>query len=264
MTRLTWLDLKDRGFETGLDRGVLYPKVGPAVPWTGLTGVNEVGAESAVAYYMDGRPFLWFPKPKEFSAEIKAYMYPDEFSQYAGLVEATDGMYLDSQQADSFGLSYRTLVGNASGDAEANYKIHLVYNAVVTPSSIGYATLSNSITATEFSWQIQAVPVVVEGYRPTAHIIIDTRHMDEERKAEIETLLYGDSTTDASLPDPQVIFDMLSFGEAIIITDNGDGTWKAEASYKNLYMIGDGIFQIDNVDATFHGDGTYDISSTNV
>jgi hypothetical protein len=64
------------------------------------------------------------------------------------------------------------------------------------------------------------------------------------------------------MPSPQVIFDLLTFGDTIIITDNGDGTWQAEGSYENIYMIGDEIFQIDNVNATLHGDGTYTISST--
>ena len=263
MTRLTWSDPESRQFETGLDRGVLYLKDGPAVPWNGLTSVDENGGESGAAYFIDGRPFLYLPKPKEFSASIKAYTFPDEFSSVMGVVEATDGMYLDSQMGDSFNLSYRTLIGNAVSGTEVGYKIHLIYNATVTPQTISYQSMSNDINPIDLSWDIQAVPVPVEGYRPTAHIIIDTRHMDPDRLVEIETLLYGDETTEASLPSPQTIYDTLSFGDAIIITDNHDGTWDAEGSYHNIYLIGDGVFQIDNVDAIFHGDGTFDISTTN-
>lgn len=259
---IIWSETTNRLFETGLDRGVLYPKNGPAVAWNGLTSVEETGAESASAYFIDGRPYLFLPKPKEFQASIKAYTYPDEFSALMGVVEATDGMYLDSQQSDSFDLTYRTLIGNAAEGTEAGYKIHLIYNATVTPQGSTYQTLSDSVNPTEFSWEIQAVPVVVDGYRPTAHITIDTRHMDVTRLGEIEALLYGDVSTEPSIPDPQTIFDMLSFGDAIVITDNGDGTWTAEGSYHNIYMIGDEIFEIDNVDAVDNGDGTYTISST--
>lgn len=262
MTRLTWSAPTDRQYEVGLDRGVLYPKTGAAVAWNGLTAVDEGGGDGAAAYYIDGRPFLYLPKPKEFTASIKAFTYPDAFSAIMGITEAADGMYLDSQIGDAFDLSYRTLVGDATTGGSIGYKIHLIYNATVTPQAPGYSSLSDSINPVDLGWDIQAVPVPVAGYRPTAHIIIDTRHMDATHLAQIEALLYGDATTAASMPDPQTIFDLLSFGSAIIITDNGDGTWKAEASYHNLYMIGDGIFEIDNVNAVDHGDGTFTVSTT--
>lgn len=262
MARLSWSDERDRFFEAGLDRGVLYPKSAPAVSWNGLTSVDEGGGESGAAYYIDGRPFLYFPKPKEFSATLKAYTYPDEFSVIMGVTEATDGMYLDSQIGDAFDLSYRTLVGNAVDGLEHGYKIHLIYNATVAPTSITYATKGADINPVEFSWDIQAVPRIVEGYRATAHIIIDTRHMDETRLSELETLLYGDDITDPEMPDPQDIFDLLSFGDTIVIVDNGDGTWNAVGSYHNIYIIGDGVFQIDNVNAIDNGDGTFYIGTT--
>lgn len=233
-----------------------------AVVWNGLTGVDEKGAESAATYYIDGRPFLFLPKPKEFSASIKAYTYPDEFAYIQGLAEVTDGMFLDSQPADSFSLSYRTKVGNDLQGIDLGYKIHIIYNATVTPQGISNQTLSEQINPLEFSWDIQAIPVLVDGYRPTAHIVIDTRRMEPDKLAEIEGILYGTETTSGYLPDPQTIFDVLTYGDAIIITDLGDGTWTAEGSYKNIYMIGDGVFQIDNVNAVDHGDGTYTVSST--
>jgi hypothetical protein len=251
-----------RIIETGLDRGVLYPNSGPAVPWEGLTSVDEGGADGAAAYYVDGRPFLFLPKPKEYTANLKAYTYPDEFAVIQGLAEATEGMFLDSQQGDSFGLSYRTLIGNATQGLDFGYKIHLVYNATVTPSGNSYNTLSSSINPSELSWEIQAVPAPVPGYRATAHVIIDTRNMDPVKLAQVEDLIYGTSTTEASLPSAQEIFDILKFGDTIVITDNGDGTWDAVGSYHNIYLIGDGVFQIDNVNAVDNGDGTFYIATT--
>lgn len=249
---------------TGVNSDWVVTQPKPAVPWNGLTGISETGGESAVSYYVDGRPFLYFPKPKEFTATITAYTYPEEFSSNLGIIEAVgaDGMYLDSQVGDSFGLSYRTLIGNVVEGEDFAYKIHLVYNATVVPSAINYDTVGASINPVEFSWAIQAVPLQVAGYRATAHVIIDTRHIDEDKLAQIEALLYGDDTTTASLPNPQDVFDVLSYGDAIIITDLGDGTWEAQGSYTNIYMIADGVFKIDNVNAVDNGDGTYDISST--
>lgn len=264
VTRLSWSNPSDRTYETGLDRGVLYPKGAAAVAWNGLTAVDENGGESATAYYVDGRPFLYLPKPKEYAATLKAFTYPDAFSAMMGVTEATDGMFLDSQMGDSFDLSYRTLVGDGTNGEQVGYKIHLVYNATVAPAAISYATLSTEVNPVEFSWEIQAVPVLVEGFRATAHIIIDTRNMDASHITTIEAMLYGTGNTDGFMPTPAKILDLLSFGDTILILDNGDGTWTAKGSYKNLYLIGDGIFQIDNVDAIDNGDGTYTVSSTNV
>lgn len=260
--QIQWGVITERQIETGLDRGVLYLNDGRAVAWNGLTSVDETGGDGAAEYYIDGRPFLYLPKPKEFKATLHAYMYPDAFSSVVGEVEVADGMYLDSQVGDSFGLSYRTKIADGLRGQSAGYKIHLVYNATVVPSPKTYGTIGDSINAVEFSWEIQAVPVRVVGYRPTAHVIIDTRHMDAQRLGEIEALIYGTEDIQAALPAPQIIFDLLSFGDAIVITDNGDGTWTAEGSYRNIFMIGDEIFEIDNVNAVDNGDGTYTISST--
>lgn len=262
MTRLNWGDASSRIYEVGLDRGVLYPNNSPAVPWYGLTAVQEEGAESAKTYYQDGRPYLIVPQPKEYKATLSAYTYPDEFSEIMGVVEATDGLYVDSQQGDSFTFSYRTLIGDSINGTEKGYKIHLVYNAVVTPEGQSHATLGDSISPNEFSWSIEAYPMPLVGFRSSAHFVIDTRHMDSEKLAEIEGLLYGTDEIEPSAPAPQIIFDTLNHGDAIIVTDNGDGTFEVQGSYKNVYLIGDGIFQIDNVDGQDNGDGTFTISTT--
>lgn len=262
MARLSWNASNTRFYETGLDRGVLYPKNAPAVPWNGLTRVEESGGEETSIFYLDGRPYLHMPRPKEFLATLAAYTYPDEFSPMMGIVEATDGMYLTSQQATAFDLSYRTLIGDGIRGGVGDYKIHLVYNATVTPEAITYNTLSDSPEPTEFTWAVQAVPANIVGYRPTAHIMIDTRHMDSYKLTALESLLYGTDVDEAYIPEPQVVFDTLSHGDAIIITDNGDGTWEAQGSYKNIYLVGDGVFNIDNVDAVDNGDGTYTVSTT--
>lgn len=233
-----------------------------AVPWDGLTTVEESGGEGAKAYYVDGRPFLFLPIPKEYKSTLSAYTYPDAFSEIMGLTEVTDGMYLDSQPGAAFDLSYRTLIGNATEGADHGYKIHLVYNATVTPGGLNYETLSDSINPSTMSWEIQAVPVRVEGFRPTAHIVIDTRHMDQGKINAIEELLYGSDDKLAEMPPPQLVFDILNYGDTIIVTDNGDGTFDVEGSYENVYMVGNGEFRVDNVDGQDNGDGTFTISTT--
>lgn len=233
-----------------------------AVPWNGLISVDEAGGDSATAYHIDGRPFLYLPKPKEFAATIKAYTYPDAFAAIMGMAEAANGLFLDSQMGEAFDLSYRTLIGSASKGTSEGYKIHLVYNATVAPFAPSYNTLSDTVNASEFSWDIQAVPMPVEGYRHTAHVVVDTRHMDAGMLATIENMIYGDATHVPELPTPQELLDLLTFNGAIIILDNGDGTWTAKGPSHNIYLIGNGVFEIDNAVATDNGDGTFTISST--
>lgn len=247
----------------GLSSSIYRERIGTAVAWNGLISVEEQGSEGSAEYYIDGRPFLYLPRPKEFKATLNAYTYPDAFAEMMGMAEVADGMYLDSQQSKAFDLCYRTKVGNGASGVDHGYKLHLVYNATVNPGNLSYESLSDSINPTTFTWEIQAVPVRVEGFRPTAHIVIDTRHMDEATIAAIERLVYGDEYTVAHMPTPQAIFDLLSFGDTIIVTDNGDGTFDVTGSYENVYMISEGVFRVDNVDGQDNGDGTFTISSTN-
>lgn len=303
MPRITWSEPSTRFFDAGLDRGVLYPKFKSGVPWNGLTAVEETGGESASTYYIDGRPYLIVPKKKEFQATVKAITYPDEFTDYMGLEKVTSGLYFDSQQGDTFGLSYRTLVGNDIDGIDHGYKIHLVYNAIVVPDSIGYASIAGDISPVEFSWQIQATPVKVPGYHPTAHIVIDTRGLDQDKIDTIENLIYGANVPDellmdggsptteplleadggtpftspmeiadgggpfrtpetVTIPHPSTILDILAYGDDIIITYLGNGFWSAAGAYRNVRLIGNGEFVIDNVDAIDHGDGTFTVSTT--
>lgn len=236
---------------------------GRAVAWNGLTSVEEKGGSQVVSYYMDGQAYLHYATPKDYAATISAYTFPDEFSEVLGVIEAADGMYLDSQIGDSFGFSYRTLVADPINGTNAGYKIHLVYNATIVPSSKNYQSINASVNPVDFSWDIQAVPVGLPGYRATAHFIIDSRQADQNLLNRLEAQLYGTGNTNGYLPEASDVFDMLSFGDTIIITDRGDGIWTAEGSSANIYMVGDGIFEITNVNAIVHGDGTYTISTTN-
>lgn len=258
MGRVSWDDATARHYETGVDRGVLYPKASPAVPWHGLTAVDEVGAEGTSTYYIDGRPFLNLPRLKEFQATIKAYTYPDELNDLVGMPETADGMYVDSQMGDSFDLSYRTLIGDGASGTRRGYKLHLVYNATVAPQGSSYETLKEEINPMDFSWEITTVPVPIQGYHASAHIVIDSRKVDDEKMLELENLLYGSATSDVTeLPRPEIIFNLLNFGDTVVITDNGDGTWTATGSNADVLVDSNGNFTLKNVDAILYGDGQY-------
>lgn len=262
--QIQWGLPENKTFEVGLDRGVLYPEGLDPVPWDGLISVEQTGNDEMIPYYLEGRPYLYFPKPREFEASIKAYTYPDEFSAAMGVPEVADGLYLDSQNSEQFGLSYRTLAGDSVSGIDHGYRIHIIYNATVSNESTSFETLGSSINPVEFGWQISAVPVNILGHRPTAHIVIDTRHLDSSKIERIEGILYGDGVNDARLPDPNEVMDILNLSESLVVTDNGDGTWTVEGPYENIEVLPTGYFRISNINSEDRGDGSYTISTTSV
>lgn len=271
MSRIQWGKTGDIWVQQGLDRGVLYPPSGPAVPWNGLVSVDEDGGQETSTYYVDGRKFLSTVTPREYSATISAVTFPDEFADLCGIVEAADGLFLDSQIPDQFGLSYRTMYGDGK-----HYKIHLIYGVTAAMSSTTYQSLSgDSNDPTPFEFSISAIPESVAGYRPTAHVIIDTKNLDDDMVYSIENMLYGYEydvdengvygPTEPHLPPIQTLFEMMNFGDVVKVIDHGDGTWTAEGSYKYVVTNDDGSFELTlapatNLTAVDHGDGTYDLT----
>lgn len=206
---IVWGTPQLKTVEFGCDRGVIYLNDGASAPWNGLSSVDESGGENFVEYYLDGRPYLYISRPKEYRANIKAYTYPDEFSQIIGLAEVAAGMYIDSQVGDSFGLSYRTQILDAISGADAGYKTHLIYKASVVPSARSYQSMGDSISPVDFSWEIAAVPKLFSGHRPTAHIILDSRKIASDKMEIIENVMYGVSGSPL-LPPADWIYTVLT------------------------------------------------------
>lgn len=219
MTALTWDDVGERFFETGVDHGVLYiPTSGVydnGYAWNGLTGVTETpsGAEPT-ALYADNIKYLNLLSLEQFGGTITAYTYPDEFGQCDGTSAPTPGVAIGQQARQTFGLSYRTRLGNDEEGDDFGYKLHLVYGAVASPSERAYATVNDSPSAIEFSWAFQTTPVSVTGLRPTSLITIDSNTVSAGALAALEDLLYGTVSTDPSLPLPDAVVALLD-GDAL-------------------------------------------------
>ena len=197
MTRLSWGDLSTRHYEAGVDRGVLYPAIGAGVAWNGLVSVKDAPSDTnASSYYIDGVKYYNHQGPGSFAAILEAYTYPDEFMPYDGILNSL----LTQQPRRSFGLSYRTKIGNDVDGTDHAYKIHLVYNASASPSKRTNSTLSKAIEAMLFSWSITTVPISIPGHRPSAHLIIDTTSANSQAVAALEDVLYGSDILTPSLP----------------------------------------------------------------
>ena len=210
MAKLVWDKTGERLYETGVKNGVLYPMVDGAYPkgivWNGLTAVTESpsGAE-ATPLYADDIKYLNLMSAEEFGATVEAYTYPDEFAECDGSASLGAGVTIGQQPRKTFGLSYKTTVGNDVDNDNHGYKLHLIYGAMASPSEKAYSTINDSPEAITFSWELTTTPVNVTGFKPTASLTIDSTKIAPEKLAAIEALLYGDESTEAKLPLPDEI-----------------------------------------------------------
>ena len=218
MAKLVWDQIGERFYETGVKQGVLYVQeaagaYGKGVAWNGLTAVTESpsGAE-ATALYADDIKYLNLMSNEEFGATIEAYTYPDEFKVCNGEASLAEGINIGQQTRKAFGFSYKTTLGNDTDGNEYGYKIHIIYGALAAPSERAYASINDSPEAITFSWEVTTTPVNVTGYKPTAHIEIDSTKADPTKLAALEAKLYGTESEEASLPMPDEIATMFAKG----------------------------------------------------
>ena len=218
MSKLVWDKTGERYYETGVKNGVLYiPTEGvysKGVAWNGLTAVTESpsGAE-ATALYADDMKYLSLYSAEEFGATIEAYTYPDEFAQCDGSAEITKGVSIGQQARKTFGLCYRTTIGNDTDGNDYGYKLHMIYGCMASPSEKAYATINDSPEAITFSWEVTTTPVSVAGFKPTASITIDSTKADPTKLAALEDILYGkdgEPGSEARLPLPDEIKTLMS------------------------------------------------------
>lgn len=206
MTRIVWGTPSERFFEAGIDRGVLYTTGSLGVPWSGLISVDESpdGGE-ARPYYYDGIKYLNIATSEEFVATLVAYGHPIEFNACDGVAQIHNGLFATQQRRESFGLSYRSLIGNSLEGSEHGYKIHLVYGCLAAPSERTNRTLSDSADPVALSWQITTLPPSITGYKRTAHLVVDSRYTDPEVLSTLEDVLYGSESETAFLPTPDEV-----------------------------------------------------------
>lgn len=215
MAKLIWDKIGERFFETGVNKGVLYPQDASGaypkgVAWNGLTAVTESpsGAE-ATPLYADNIKYLNLMSAEEFGATVEAYTYPDEFAACNGEAALADGITLGQQKRTAFGMAYQTKIGNDI-DNELGYKIHLIYNALAAPSEKAYSTVNDSPEAITFSWELTTTPVEVTGFKPTASITIDSTKVSAEALAALEAVLYGSESEEARLPLPDEVLTIVN------------------------------------------------------
>lgn len=259
MTKIVWDKTGERLFETGVDHGVLYVQDDSGtypngVPWNGLTTVTESpsGAESN-KQYADNIPYLNLLSAEEFGGTIEAFYYPDDFEVCDGSASPEIGVTLGQQRRRQFGLVYRTLLGNDILGTDFGYKLHLVYNALASPSEKARATVNDSPEATGLSWEFTTTPVEVGTiggvrYKPSATLTIDSTKVDATALTALETILFGSSGVDPRLPLPAEVIALFS-GTVTVVTPTAP-TFVAGTGVITIPSVTGVIYQIDGVTKT--------------
>lgn len=261
MAELTWDEVGTRRFEGGVDRGVLYLQDGSAIPWSGLTSVSEKPQKKAESIYYDGAKIYDVWTLGDYSAVVKAITYPDELMDLEGLEIINHGVFVADQQPKRFSMSYRTGIGNDLDGEGAGHKIHILFDLVANPSDKTYQTISVDPSLTEFEWEISSVPPEVPGFRPSAHIVVETEKLPYWLRDGIYRILYGDAYEDPGFLTATEFIAYLTSAVLWAIMDHGDGTFTAETVDDELLTdLGDGIFQLDDVTINVINETTYTIT----
>lgn len=236
MAKLIWTPLQN--FEAGVDRGVVYLPTG-AVPWNGLTDVEEDPSEATTeSYYFDGIKSLDVVNGEAFAAHLTAYFAPEELDDYN----------------DTFGLTYRTIRGDAN-------KIHLLYNVTMVPSSRGWTVADGRVNPSSFAWDLYTTPVTTPTLAPFGHLIIDTTEIHQDNLVWIDETLYGSVSENPRLPDPDEIIDFFDANAILSIVDHGDGTWTATGPDDMVHMLDATTFEIISPTVIYIDPNTYNVRS---
>lgn len=215
MSKLAWDQTGEHFYETGTNKGVLYPMVSgtytTGVAWNGLTAVteNSSGAE-ITALYADNIKYLSLMSAEDYAITIEAYQSPEEFDACDGTASIVEGVSIRQQARQKFGFSWQTRLGNDTLGTDYGYLIHIMYNGLASPTEKGYNTINDSPEAITMSWEVSTTPVEVTGYKPTACVTIDSTKVNPTLLAELEAILYGDDTNEPRLPLPEEIIDLFS------------------------------------------------------
>lgn len=214
MPRLTWDNIGERLFETGVQKGVVYPldetnAYTGGEAWNGLVSIAESpsGAEPTALWANDSK-YGELLSTEEFGGTIEAYTYPDAFAKCDGSAELAAGVRIRQQARKTFGLTYRSGLANDTEGTEYGYIIHLVYGCKASPSEKTNSTINDSPEANTMSWEFTTTPVSVTGHKATSHIEIDSTKVDATQLKALEDILYGSDEAEARLPLPDEVAEL--------------------------------------------------------
>lgn len=216
MSKLAWDQAGERLYETGTSKGVLFLQneagtYEEGVAWNGLVSVKKAndGAEES-PLYADNIKYLSLMSAENLKGSIDAFTYPDEFEECDGSSAVNPGVFVGQQSRTPFALAWSTIVGNDTQGNKYGEKIHLVYNAKVSPAERAYETVNEDPTALTFSWEYTTTPVDLSdiGLEASAGITVSKTEVSEAAWKALTDALYGTEAEEATIPSMQEVIAM--------------------------------------------------------
>lgn len=225
MSKIQWDNLGEKRFEAGVDRGVFYhSSVDGGVPWNGLISIDDASTGGTLTqHYIDGSLYYNEVSPTDFKAVLEAFTYPKQVDSVNGSAYSGGLSYENQNIYKTFGLSYRTMLGNDTQLTLFGYKIHMIYNCIALPRTGAATTISNPADPINFKWDIVATPSLTDDYygkRPTSHIVWDTTRTRQYKTDEIEKILYGTTSVSPRLPSLEELEAINTWEQHIRIVPN--------------------------------------------
>ena len=200
MSKLVWDAVGQHLYETGVSNCALYlpDNTGAyttGVAWNGITSIaqNRTGAD-ANDIYADDIKYLTLRAIEKEEGTIEAYTYPEEFEECDGTSNfgsGVPGLVVHQQPRKTFGLAFKTVLGNDVDLNDHGYKLHLIYGCSCAPSEKTYNTINDSPEAITFSWSYSTTPVAVTGLKNTSSLEIDSTKANAAKLGDLEAILFG-------------------------------------------------------------------------
>lgn len=226
-----------RGYDSGIDRGVLYSPGKPGEAWNGLVSLLEAEQESGTRpLYLDGFRVVSRQKAGGFSGTIGAFTYPDSFYEDV----------LSQKRSRPFGMCYR-----------AANKIHILYNVLVSP-----APMAREQNNTEtFNWPFTTKPIEMSDGLRSAQLVIDRDLAYSWTIEALEEVLYGSEAEAPRLPTPQEVMAIFEENSILQVVDHGDGSFTVTGPDEAIQMLDATSFEITWPSAVYVDAETYTIHS---
>jgi hypothetical protein len=239
--RLNWESNDNRIYEYGVDRGVFYPPNGAGEAWNGLVSVQEAPTESdRTPRYLDGVKVDNRSRAGEFAGTIEAFTYPESFYETV----------LVPRRQKTFGLSYSVMTSRS-------YKIHLVYNILLSPDTPTY----DQSDASAFSWDFTTRARPINGASASSHLVIDVSKAYAWTVSAFEDVLYGSEGRPPQMPTPEEVLEIFEVNSLFRVIDNGDGSFTATGPDEAIQMLDSTTFQITWDTAVMIDQTSYTLSS---
>lgn len=215
MARLKFDEVGQRKYTTGVSDTVLFPMDSDGtykngIAWSGMKNITEKpsGAEQTEVY-ADNILYLTMTSAEKYALSTSSYYTPEEFDACDGTAEPIKGVKIGQQNRQSFGLAYKTNIGNDVLGEGYGYKIKCVYGLKASVTEKNHETINDNPEAAELTHEMTATPVPVDGYKPTAVIEFDSTVLTKEQMKIVEDTIYGTESTEPTLLSPNEFFTKL-------------------------------------------------------